>query len=571
MYQVKTNTNTCNIDWEFEFSAYGLYGNKGEFPEEVQQIYIYQRSSYPFDSVITTVKTPPAGYRLIDDEPVFVLKLQENILKPIDNVENLKSTSFDFTWKPSPKLPAKAFKKYALQIKPIPSYWLNNGIMNYIPIYNNNDLRYNFRFLDPDTEYTIEVITMNQQNREYLEARQKFVQTTPVAGPNVRLTTVTSTNIGLIWDQNPEIEYYDIQFEEIESANRGVDLDEVVAHTIDNVKANTLYLVSITGYVNDFTTTDTTQLMVTTSPAPPELYFQAVGPKSAKIGFVPVEGFSTYEFEIYGPPIDGLESGLLSAEQNEFLVKPGRNSIYELSIRGITAAGDSEANENFIRTTDRIDLKRIYSYCQFSENDNTPAKLNCKPKYQSTPHTDGFDWMINDKGQFVTFDGEIDLGNVVIAHFEGNQIQDYSLLQTVISELKLVETLNLSENKLGNTLPTADLLINNPECNKLDLSNNTITELPIEIFRNAGEYLSKISLANNPLEECGLTQEILSPIKEQLTFLDLRNTGLVEGLDENPLGIRDLMNVFELDAPDFLAYRESQPYGTVAWEKFCEE
>merc|ERR1712226_706630 len=92
----------------------------------------------------------------------------------------------------------------------------------------------------------------------------------------------------------------------------GVRQERTTIHT----KPDTTYRISVTGVIDAKKNiyTDSTQLRVTTSPAAPEVRFQAINQRTVNIGFDSIQGFDEYHFKLH-PPIPGIESGVYKTGQ----------------------------------------------------------------------------------------------------------------------------------------------------------------------------------------------------------------------------------------------------------------
>ena len=527
---------------ENKFSGYAFNEMNDALPANAFPAFIYNRKQAPFDSKISDtefltkieMEDINGGMDFGEDySENWELSTQIYLLpafKPIELDRNLmsaqtqvRSTSMLLSWNPMNNVAG-----YFIDVYPYPKNWQgqvqNDGAAGASILLAQ---------LEPNTDYSIRVLPfVKRRNKIRPINTQMFIirQKTSPLPPSIKISSIQSTKISLKWDIQDEIKHYILDVAE-KSVSRTSGNDELEGTTI-KTKPNTNYEIMLTGVLDTVKNikTDMAVVQVLTSPSPPDLKFQALDRKRAEISFTGVPGFDEYHFRIH-PPLKGVPSGVFNSSQS-YIVEPIRNTKYEMSV----IAKNSKDEK---RSTDRLYLDRVYSFCQWTEKDLN--KLNCKPKKSGLEHTDGFSWMMNDKHLFQTYENSINLTQVKILHLQNNLIDDFSLISDLVNAgLNNVWNLYLQNNLISEIPESAfEGLI---ALAKLDLSGNKIKKVESESFRNVGKELFKINLANNPLDICGVSQDSLKFVKEQLTVLDLHGTGVKQAV-RGVLNAADLGNV----------------------------
>jgi len=541
-FQILLDQNTCTNSMENKFSGYAFNEINDALPPNAFPAFIYNRKQAPFDSKISDTEfLTKLEMEDINGGMDFGEDYLENwelsaklyllpAFKPLELDSNLmtsqtqvRSTSMLLSWSSMNNVAG-----YLIDVYPYPKNWQgqvqNDGAAGASILLAQ---------LEPNTDYSIRVLPfVKRRNKIRPINTQMFIirQKTSPLPPNIVVSSIQSTKISLNWDIQEEIKYYILDVAE-KSVSRTSGNDQLEGTSI-KTKPNTNYEIMLTGVLDTVKNikTDMAVVQVLTSPSPPDLKFQAIDRKKVEISFTGVPGFDEYHFRIH-PPLKGVLSGVFNSSQT-YIVEPVRNTKYEMSVI-------AKNSKDVKRATDRLYLDRVYSFCQWTEKDLN--KLNCKPKKSGLEHTDGFSWMMNVENMFQTYENSIDLGEVKILHLQNNRIDDFSLVSDLVnSGLNNVLFLNLQNNLISEIPESAfEGLV---ALKKLDLSGNKIEKVEKDSFKNVGKDLFKINLANNPLDVCGVSQDSLKFVKEQLTVLDLHGTGVKQAV-RGVLNAADLGNV----------------------------
>ena len=584
-YQISLGESGCKPGWHKTTSGYVFSTRKSSarsFPSGSFPIYIFERTSYPYDSLVSKSLSIPEGFRLLSDY-IYVLPLpaKQRMDDKLNNLK-IKSTEIYLAWKKTSISGSTSFRNYTVRIYPFPTNWQKNGRGNEIVLNGQNS--YTFTDLDPETTYEFKVMTKNKLGKNYPGTTFFLNYRTSAPIKNIDVSSITSSDIGLNWDQNTDVDHYSVEVVKISrddeiSLNRNADQPEVHSETVDHLQSNTVYSVKITGMaqMDGLVTTDSIEFIVKTSPSPPVIHFEKLEKaRQARIWWAPVvddSGSSTtfdqFEFQISGNmQIEGLTSKTFDGPV-DITIYPPRNSIYEMSLRAIDKNDPK-------RSTDIFKLRRVYSLCQYgsgpstnpeiAENYEILRKLNCKPKYINYEHTDGFDWMFTDNNvSFITFEGGINPENTDVLHLQDNLIDDVGLITKLIDASTDIIFLNLQNNRLSYLRD--NMFKNNRFLQKVNLDGNLIKSISNKVLVNSPPSLFKLSFISNPISVCGISRESLSPVRKSLTVLDLTTT-FVNPAIRKLLLARDLENVDNLDDFEYLEYIKS--IGGSAWSKLCE-
>lgn len=542
--------NFCTAGWRAVFKAFAFESEDPNdeklinFPVGAYKFYVFERVQYPHDNIISKIPTPPAGFRMIYDTlyGLPIAKVQ-GISDKLISAE-IRSSSIRIVWKRTPI--KMSFRKYAVTISPLPTKWAEQG--KDARVMAGVNTFYNFTDLDPGAKYSFTVETLSKKGKPAKGGTFKVSQDTALQLPEIEITSITSSNVGLRWEQDEEIEFYHIDFQKADAIDRiGLDNDEPILpnQVINQLDPDTEYLISITGMVDEKNNiqTDTKSLLVRTSPLAPVINFQAINHKEAEIYWQAIPGYDQYELTIYGDYItgnNGFQVGTKiyqgESENYSFRVKPSRNGLYYLTLRAI--ADEDISEDGIFRSTNEAGLKRVYSFCQYSDPKFGYTKLNCAPKYIGKEHTDGFDWMFDKNDNFITYEGVVDLNTIEVLHLQNNNINDYELMRKLVESTEALRVLNMQNNTLT-TLPPK-MFNKQKKLERINLANNQIEVMPNGVFFTAPVTLQRLDFSNNPLSYCGVSKKTFQPIRSQITYLDLTGTGIKEEVRKLLAGEEDL-------------------------------